>query len=475
MFDYTVIGSGIVGSLILRELSKYQLKILMLEKDNDIVGGQTIANSAIIHSGYDPKPGTLKARLCVEGNLLYDKLEKELKIPLLKTGAFVVASKEEEKDFNFLVEKTKKNNVKYEILTGKQVRLLEPLLSENIEKAISLPTTKVTYPWEVAIRSIENAINNGACLEKNSEVVNIVKENGIYNIYLKNGKVIKSKNVINAAGVNSGFIASLVEKEEVIKMLPRKGEYFVLDKKAIKLFSHVIYPIPTKISKGVLIVPQVHGNILLGPTAYDIKDKYDVSNTASGLNYIKENLKRLTDYNPYQMIIRTFSGIRASSNYGDFYIKESKSNKGFYNVAGIDSPGLTAAPAIAKYLVEEVIKIDAPLKKDFNPNLEERIVFHNLSKKEQEKLLKLKPKYGNLVCKCEKITEQEIIEAIKGPVGSDTIKGIKKRARAGSGLCQGGYCENTVLKIIAKQTGKKLTEVNYYAEDTPILVKETKS
>lgn len=477
MKDYVVIGSGIIGSLITRELSKYPVSVMLIDKENDISSHQTIANSAIIHSGHDPKPGTLKARLCVMGNALYDILEQELSIPLLRTGAFVVAHNHfEEQMLLELLDRAKQNQVLGAfLLTGDEARKVEPRLSETITKVLSLPSTKVTFPWEVSIHAVANAIKNGAEFKRNAHVISIENKDTHYVLHLKDGSIIETKQVINAAGVMSDYIAAMVEDTPEFEIKPRKGEYFVLDRKAKGLFNHVIYPLPTKAGKGVLIVPQTHGNILLGPTSSEVIDREDESTTKDGMKYIKEQLKSLSNQIPYDMIIRNFAGVRASSTYDDFYIQESKTNKGFYHVAGIDSPGLTAAPAIAKYLVEEVIRINLPRKIDFNPVNKPAPLFHTLSEEEKHIEIQKYPKHGHLVCKCEKVTEQDIIHAIHSPVGNDTIKGIKKRARAGAGLCQGGYCESEVLKIIARETHVKPNEVNYYAKNTPILAKETKT
>ncbi|HCZ23927.1 MAG TPA: FAD/NAD(P)-binding oxidoreductase [Acholeplasmataceae bacterium] len=476
IYDYVVIGSGIIGTMIARELSRYDVSLLVLEKENDIANHQTTANSAIIHSGHDPKEGTLKAKLCVLGNSLYNKLEKELDIPLLRTGAFVVAhDQDEEKMLDQLYQRGLINGVgEMMLLSGDEARRQEPLLSPSITKVLSLPTTKVTYPWEVAIAALGNAIKNGATFQRNSEVVSMNYNDGVYKIGLKNGLNVQTKNIINAAGLWSDHVALMLEKEFELTIKPRKGEYLVLDRKAKDLFHKVIYPLPTSSGKGVLIVPQVHGNILLGPTSSPVSDPNKAGTTKDGMTYIKDHLKKLSAHIPYDMVIRTFAGIRASSTYDDFYIKESSFFPGFYHVAGIDSPGLTAAPAIATYLINEIIKLKANQKENFDPYRVKPIPFHHRSDLDKKKMIEENPKYGHLVCKCEKITEQEIIDAITGPTGNETIKGIKKRARAGSGLCQGGYCESRVLKIISKTTGKSLDEINYYAEHTPILMKETK-
>ncbi|MBU1092838.1 MAG: NAD(P)/FAD-dependent oxidoreductase [Firmicutes bacterium] len=477
MYDYVIIGSGIVGTNIARELSQYQVKILVLEKENDAANHQTVANSAIIHSGHDPKENTLKAKLCVEGNALYEQMEKELNIPLLRTGAFVVAhNKDEELMLDELYERAIRNGVK-EILFHDQEQAfkLEPNLADDITKVLSLPSTKVTYPWEVAFACLENAILNGTEFKKNSEVTDIKKEKDYFKVEINHKVIIETKSVISAAGVFSDQVAYLLEKNVPYQIYPRKGEYFVLDRKAKGFVQHVLYPLPTSKGKGVLIIPQVHGNILLGPTSNRQDEKDLLSNTRDGLNQIKDDLHTLAKNIPFNLIIRTFAGIRASSSFDDFYIQESKTYSNFFHVAGIDSPGLTAAPAIAKYLVDHLLKHHNLQKKNnYDPIRPKKTVFYKLDFEEQLALIKKDPRYGNLVCKCEKITEAEIVEAIHGPLGNDTIKGIKKRARAGSGLCQGGYCEQTVLKIIARETNQPIDKINYYALDTPILVQETK-
>ncbi len=476
MYDYTIIGAGIIGTMIARELSKFHKKILILDKENDVANHQTTANSAIIHSGHDPKEGTLKARLCVLGNALYDELEQELHIPLLKTGALVISTDPDEDEMiDILFERALKNGVKNpKILMRDEVLALEPKLNPNLIRALSLPSTKVTYPWEVALSCLEHAHQNGVEFQKNALVTGIKFMGDMYHIEINFKDLILSKSVINASGVFSDQVANLIESDVPYQIYPRKGEYFVLDRRVKGLFNHVIYPIPGPAGKGVLIVPQVHGNILVGPTSIIQMEKDLASTTKHGLEKIKVESRKLSHDIPFDMTIRSFAGIRATSSFEDFYIQESKVYPQFYHVAGIDSPGLTAAPAIAKYLIDEVIKIKEPQKENWIPYPKKPEAFFHLDRMEQLDLIKAYPKHGKIICKCEKITEQEIIHAIHRGFGCDTIKGIKKRARAGAGLCQGGYCEPEVLKIIAKETKQDLKDINYYAKNTPILVKETK-
>lgn len=477
MYDYIIIGAGIVGTMIARELSRFEGNVLVLEKESDVANHQTIANSAIIHSGHDPKPGTLKATLCVSGNSLYETLEKELDLPILQTGGYVVAHDEHEEHTLYdLLERARQNGVsKAEIINADKARENEPNLHESIRSVLSLPTTRVTYPWEVAFAAMENAIENGAEIRLNSEVTKITKKEDAYTIVVNDKDTYQSRFVINAAGVHSDRIAAFIENESPIRITPRKGEYIVLDRRVKGLIRHVIYPVPTDRGKGVLLTPQIHGNLLLGPTSVFVDDRENVKTTQDGIAGIKRDTEKLAQHIPYDKTIRSFSGIRATSDFPDFYIRESVRHPRFYHVAGIDSPGLTAAPAIATYLVDLIRNsYDIRKKTVFNPFRKKRLTYHKLSDKEKTALFEKDHRYGRLVCKCEKITEAEIVEAIKGPLGSDTIKGIKKRARAGSGLCQGGYCEHEVLKIIARETKKPLTKVDYYGKNTPILVRETK-
>lgn len=476
MYDFIIIGAGIVGTNIARELSKYPFKTLVLEKENDVANHQTVANSAIIHSGHDPIEGSLKAILSVKGNALYEELEHELNIPILRTGAFVLAhDEEEEKMLEELKIRANHNGVPTStILDGDTARKLEPNMSDSVTKVLSLPTTKVTYPWEVAFACLENAMKNGVEFRKNQEVTNITYEKDHFIVETNFKEKIETKNVISASGIFSDHIAHMIEKDVPYTIKPRRGEYYVLDRRVKGYLERILYPLPTAKGKGVLLVPQVHGNILVGPTSVEQLEKVRTNTTPDGMKQIKEDASKLAKNIPFDKTIRTFSGIRAGSTYKDFYIQESKEYKGFFHVAGIDSPGLTAAPAIARYLVDEVIKPNVSPKENYDPKREKKIFFYTLSEEEQKKKIKENPLYGNIVCKCEKITEVEIMEAIHGPLGNDTIKGIKKRARAGSGLCQGGYCENTVLKIIARETDQPLDKINYYGKDTPILWKETK-
>lgn len=477
MYDFTIIGAGITGSLIARELSKYNVKTLVLEKENDVGNHATLANSAIIHSGHDPEHGTLKAQLCVLGNRLYDDLEKELKIPLLRTGGMVIArDKDELKTLKSLQKNAQKNHVeKIQLLNKETLLKREPNLSEAVMMGLDLPTTKVTYPWEVAIRGLENAISNGVSFKKNTEVTAIEKKPQHFIIRAAQ-TTFKSRYIINAAGTFAAKIAAMIEKDVPYKMHPRIGEYLVLDRRVKGYINHTIYPVPSDKGKGTLIVPQVHGNILLGPTSYHQTDLEATPNTQAGLKEIKTEASKLAKDIPFDQVIRTFAGLRATIDYDDFYIKYSKESENFIHVAGIDSPGLTAAPAIAQYVVDHLIKPKETLKKksNFSPDYEAIKMYHDMDTKERQAAYQKDARHGNLVCKCEKITEADVINHIERPLGASSMKGLKKRARIGSGLCQGGYCEHQAIRLLAKTLNEDPTAIDYYQKNTPILIKETK-
>ncbi len=477
-YDFLIIGSGITGTMIARELSKYDAKTIVLEKENDAANHATSANSAIIHSGYDPDPGSLKAKLNVEGNLLYDVLEKELDIPLYNNGAFMVAhDKDEEGLLQRYYERAKTNGVPgVEILDQQQARALEKNLADDVTKVLNLPSTKVTYPWEVAIAALENAVDNGVSFAKNKQVVSITADNEGYTVKTEDGTTYHTRYVINAAGAYTEKIAKMIEKKVPYHITPRKGEYMILDRRVAGFIQRTLYPTPDEKGKGILMVPQYHGNILIGPNSEHQASLDDVSTSKGGLKIVKEGALKLAKNIPFHKNIRTFSGVRASSSHKDFYIKESLEHSGFIHVAGIDSPGLTAAPAIAKYVVDTIIRPKETLidNKTFNPCRKAITLYDDMSAEEKSVAFQSDARYGNLVCKCERVTEGDIVRHIHRSVNADSVKAVKKRSRAGAGLCQGGYCEHQVIKILAREFGKTPLEINYFSDQSNILKNETK-
>jgi glycerol-3-phosphate dehydrogenase len=475
MYDILIIGSGISGACISRELAKYDLKTIILEKEFDVAQHATLANSAIVHSGHDPLPNTLKAKFNILGNRMYKKMSEELDIPFMECGGMVVATtKEEEEMIDTLYDRAIVNGLKeteVKIIYRDEIVDLEPNISDIVTKALYLPTTAVTYPLEAAIANIENAMDNGVELKTSTEVIDIKKENGIFQVYTNNG-VFQSRVVINASGIFADEIAKMVSHPS-FSIRARKGEYYVLHKD-VKLVNSVIYPTPSEKGKGVIATPQYHGNTLLGPTSEFVSKEEYASTTEKGLNYVKEHIQTTVKNIPFSKIIRSFAGSRPTADTHDFIIEESDVI-GFINVAGIESPGLTAAPAFAKYVVEELISKRLELKrKEFNPYRKKVNRVLEMTQDQKQQLFEENPLYGNIICRCENITEGEIVDAVKRNCGARSVTGVKNRVRAGAGRCQGGFCQPEVLKIIARELKMNPMDVNYSKDNSPILVAKTK-
>ena len=448
MYDVTIIGAGITGALIAHNLSKYNLSVLILEKGNDVSGGATGANSAMVHSGHDPKPGTLKCKYNVLGNRMYPDLCKELKVAFDPIGAFVVATDaEEEEKLEVLISQCIEREIPYEVLSGDEARALEPNLSDNVTKALSLPTTGVITPWEVTIAAIEEAMLNGVQLKLGYEVKGIKK---IDDKFIINDE-IETKVLVNCAGVNCDDITNML-RVSPYKAEAKKGEYYILDHTGEQLVSRVIYPVPTARGKGVLAVPTVHHNVLIGPNSDFCDDKDDVS-TGAGLDYVKKEINKTIKNIPYNKMIHNYAGLRPHIDLNDFYIQEDDQINNFVHVAGIESPGLTGAPAIAKDVVENIIvpKFNTSKKENYQRR-KEFIKMYELNDAEQAEVIKNNPDYGKIVCRCEKISLGEIKDAINRKCGATTIKGVKLRCRPGMGRCQGSFCESEVFKILVKET-----------------------
>ncbi|MCT4565101.1 MAG: NAD(P)/FAD-dependent oxidoreductase [Maledivibacter sp.] len=477
MYDVAIIGAGVSGTLIARELSRYDLKIVVLEKDNDISNGTTKANSAIVHSGYDAGFGTNKGKFNALGNPMYDKLCKELDVPFKRIGSLVVAFNEEEmKTIKELYDNGEKLGIpNLEIIDGEKVREKEPNLSEEIVGALYAPTAGIVNPWELAIAAAENAMENGVELNINAEVKVITKIFGGYRISTSRGEV-EARYIINCAGVYADKIHNMVSTP-TFKITPRKGQYYLLDKSAGGLVNSVIFQCPTKMGKGVLITPTVHGNVLVGPDSEDIDDKQDIGTTQDRMSFVRNSAARSCKKIPFNQVITSFSGLRAEPTGGDFIIGESKEAKGFINVAGIKSPGLSASPAIAEYVVEILKGIEGKLnkKEDFNPIRREVVRFEELNNEEKAEMIKKDSRYGRIICRCENITEGEIVDVIHRKAGATTVDGVKRRIRPGMGRCQGGFCGPRVMEIIARELGINISEVVKSEKDSKIITSETKN
>lgn len=473
-YDVTIIGAGIVGGFLAYDLSKYNLNILVIDKENDVANVTSMANSAVIHTGYDPEDNTLKAKLNCEGARMYEDICSKLHVSYNKIGALIVKKKgTKDNIFNNLVRQAKNRNVRYEILEHDDLHKLEPNLSDNIEKAISFMDTAIIDPMVTTVSLFDVAITNGITLKLNKEVIAIEREEELYKIICYDECFI-THSVINASGLGSSKIANMVG-DYSYEIVPRIGEYFVLDKQASHLVNQIIFPLPDEAGKGVLAIPTTHHNTLLGPTSFIVEEEMQKT-TREGLNTIRTKLNQMLINVPYDLIIRSFTGIRATVSSKDFIIEEFKGNKNFINLGGIDSPGIASAPAISKYVINNFIKPVHKLELSSEYTLENKEYYplNEMSIEQRNEMISKDDRYGNIICRCEKISEAEIMSAIHRPCGATTIKGVKKRVRAGMGRCQSGFCENKVLAILARELNKEVLEINYDSNDSKVLYSKSK-
>lgn len=476
MFDVTIVGAGIIGCAISRELSKYNLKTCVLEKSIDVASGTTKANSAIVHAGFDAKPNSLKGKLNAKGNAMYTQLAKELDFPFKRNGSLVLCFDAEHMvDLDSLLAQGKKNGVPdLVILDGDQVRKMEPNVTDNCVGALYAPTGGIVCPYEMTVGFAENAYINGVEFKFETEVTNIEKNSNSYIVKTNKGD-IETKIVINAAGLFSDDINNMVSNKK-LKIIPRKGEYVLFDKAVGNLVTNTIFQLPTKLGKGILVTPTVHGNLLIGPTAVDITDKNNLYTTQEGIDEIvlKAQLSIQTPL-PMNMSITSFAGNRATSELDDFIIEEVSDAKNFINVASIASPGLTSAPSIAAMVSDMIVEKLVPEKNmSFNPIRKCIRKFSEMSNEERKAIIKEIPEYGKIVCRCESVTEGEIIEAIRSPLGAKTLDGIKIRTRAGTGRCQAGFCATKIVDILSKELNISRSEITKFGGNSTLLVGKNK-
>lgn len=448
MYDVAIIGSGIVGAACAYRLSRFNLKTVVIEKNNDVCCGTTKANSAIIHAGYDPKPNTLMARLNVEGSKMTQEICEKLDIPYKQIGSLVAAfSEEEAKTIEELYQRGVKNGVQDIKVIGKdELKKLEPNISDEAVCALYAPTAAIVNPWEYGLAMAETAVRNGTEIMLEAEVTGIDKKENSWNIHTAKGD-IEAAYVINAAGVNSDDIHNMVA-EETFRILPSAGEYYLLDKSEGTRVSHIVFQCPNKEGKGTLVAPTAHGNLIVGPNSVS-GDKEDISTKTASLDFIRETASKSVPSIAFRENIRNFTGIRANSTINDFIIEFAAEH--FLDLAGIKSPGLSAAPAIAKMAEEMLIEngLEAVEKENF---IDKRthIVFKHLSAPVKNQVIYQNPAYGRVICRCETITEGEIIAALNSPIPPVSLDGIKRRAGSGMGRCQGGFCGPKILEIMAK-------------------------
>ncbi|BAQ14025.1 NAD(P)/FAD-dependent oxidoreductase [Clostridium botulinum] len=457
MYDVSIIGAGVVGSAIARELSKYNLKVCLIEKEEDVGTGASKANSGIVHGGYVAKYGTLKGELCIRGNSMYNKLEKELNFGYRNPGALVIGFDEDDEN---RIKKLYENGIKVgcndlEIIYGDKIKELEPHINKDVKVALYAKSVGVASPYEMTIALAENAIENGVDLKLETKVLAIDKEHEAFIINTNKGE-IKSKYIVNAAGLYSDKIVNMLGMDD-FKILPRRGQYVLSTKDQGYLVNKVIFQVPTEKGKGILVTTTYHGNFMIGPDAQEVVDKEDIGTDIESIEYIiKTARKSIPDFD-VRKSLTTFAGIRAISSTGDFVIGETKV-KGFINAAGIDSPGLTSSPAIAEKIVGILKEAGLQLikNKKFNPYRKPIIIKKDKSfdgKIDHEDPTK------NIICRCEKVTESEIIDAMKRGIPVKSTDAIKRRTRAGMGFCQGNFCRPRVKAIIAREIGIPVEKV----------------
>lgn len=463
MYDIAIIGAGVTGSAIARELSRYKAQICVLEKGNDVCSGTSKANSGVIHSGFDAKPGTLMAKLNVAGNKLMWEWAEDLDFPVKKNGALVVCTDPGERDgLDLLLKQALKNGVEgVRILEREEVMKMEPNLTDKTVAALYAPTGGVICPFNFTIAMAENANVNGVEFKMETEVSDIVKREKGYEIITNKGS-IESRCVINAAGVYADVLHNKVSGKK-IHITARKGEYLLMDKTLGNLFTASVFPQPGKMGKGILTAPTIHGNLYVGPTADDVEDKKRTDTTQDTLQLLIDKAASYhlaKDVLPRDKVITSFAGLRAHEDHKEFIVQEAEDAEGFFDAAGIESPGLTSAPAIGVMmagLVSEKYRLEK--KSDFIEKRKGIIHFNELSNEAKKTIIMERPEYGRVVCRCEMVTEGEIMDAINRPLGATSMDGIKRRVRAGMGRCQAGFCTPRTMEILSRELKIDMTEI----------------
>lgn len=474
MYDVVIAGAGITGTAIARQLSMFKAKVLVIEKSYDIANGATKANSGIVHAGYDAKPGTLKAKLNVFGNSMFDDMCRELGVKFKRTGSLVLAFNDEELEtLKELEERGERNSVKdFGIISAEELRSLEPNVSKKAVGALLANTAGVVSPYELAIALAENAKENGVEFRFNTELKNVRKDTDHFVVETNSGE-IESRFFVNAAGVFADKINDMLDGKH-FDIIPRKGEYCLLDKNEGSLVSRVIFQAPTEKGKGILVASTIHGNLLVGPNAVEAEDKEDITTTELGLSEVMEGAKKSVDNINFKSVITSFTGVRATSSTGDFVIDSP--TFGAVNAAGIDSPGLTSCPAVALKVLELLRRqgFIYPIKSDFNAYRRDTKLFLDMTDEEKSEAIKKDPSYGRIVCRCEHVTEGDIINSIHRSLGATTVDGVKKRTRAGMGRCQGGFCMPRVVDILSRELSKSPEEIMKAGTGSYIITGKTK-
>ena len=476
IYDVIIIGAGVTGSAVARELSRYRANVLVMDKGEDVCTGTSKANSAIVHAGYDCVPGSLMAKMNVRGNEMMGDLARDLEIPFKRNGSMVVCiHKEELGGLEELYERGKKNGVPgLRLLNREECLSVEPNLSENVEGALYAETAGIVCPFKLTIAMAEHANLNGVDFVFNTEAEKLWRdEEGIWNIQTANGRY-RTRIVVNAAGVYADVFHNMVS-ESKIHITPRRGDYCLLDRNVGDFVKHTIFPQPTKLGKGILVAPTIHGNVIVGPTAIDIEDKEAVATTQEGIDELISKAEMHVRHLPIRQVITSFAGLRAHEDHHEFILGEPEDAPGFMDCAGIESPGLTSSPAIGEY-IGGLIRDRLTLEKKEHWIATRRDVLdpQTLSVEERNELIRKNPAYGQIICRCETVTEGEILDAIHRPLGARSLDGVKRRTRAGMGRCQAGFCSPRVMEILVRELGLPMEKITKSGGNSRIVLGRSK-
>ena len=476
MYDVIIIGAGVTGCAVARFLSAFKGSFCVLERTEDVCSGTSKANSAIIHAGFDAAHGSLMAKYNLLGCQMYPQLAEELDFSYKNNGSLVLALSEEDiPKLEALKENGIKNGVEHlEIVGRERLKELQPAVGHVPVAALYAPTAGIVCPFGATIAFAENAYTNGVEFRFNTEVKGLTRsedeEGNPYWIVQTAEGVLQTRAVVNAAGVYSDILHNMVSADK-IRIVPRKGDYLLLDRRTGGYVQHTVFQVPGKFGKGVLVSPTVHGNTIIGPTAEDIEDKEGVDTTAEGFDDLMEKAGLAFDDLPLREVITSFAGLRAHEARHDFILGEASDAPGFFDCAGIESPGLTAAPAIGKEIAAQLAeKLGLAEDPDFVGTRKGFIDPKALDLPDLAELIKEKPEYGRIVCRCEQVSEGEIRDAIRRPLGARSLDGVKRRVRAGMGRCQAGFCSPRIMDILAEELGVDVADITKSGGHSEVIV-----
>lgn len=477
MYDAVIIGGGVIGCAVARYLSRFQGRFCLLERENDVCSGTSKANSAIVHAGFDAKAGTLMAKYNVLGSRMMPQLAKELDFPFRRNGSLVLCLAQEDiPKLRALYENGIQNGVEgLEILDARRLHEMEPNISDGAMAALWAPTGGIVCPFQMTVALGENAIHNGVEIYRNAEVTEVKRgKDNTWQVVTKED-TLETRAVINAAGVYSGVFHNMVSRRK-IHITPRRGEYLLLDKAAGETVHSTIFQLPGVLGKGVLVTPTVHGNLLVGPTAQDTEDFEGTNTTARGLAQVREKAGGSVKNLNFRQVITSFAGLRAHEDGHEFILGQPEDAAGFFDCAGIESPGLSAAPAIGQEIAAQVSGfLGLEEKPNFDPIRRGPVNPRSLSKEQWAALIEKEPAYGQIICRCEQVSEGEILAAIRSPLGARDLDGVKRRTRAGMGRCQGGFCAPRVMELLARELGMAQNAITKSGKNSRMITAQGKT